>query len=98
MATAAAAAVARARREVTSHLMQANAVSAGTAVRYVPERRLQRRVLERFVSRGVVVETTPDTYYLDLPAYDDWRRSLRRRAAILLTGAVAIGALVSLLA
>jgi len=98
MATAAAAAVARARREVTSNLMQANAVSAGTALRYVPERRLQRRVLERFVSRGVVVETTPDTYYLDLPAYDDWRRSLRRRAAILLTGAVAIGALVSLLA
>jgi hypothetical protein len=98
MATGAAAAVARARREVTSHLMQANAVSAGTAVRFVPERRLQRRVLERFVSGGVVVETTPDTYYLDLPAYDDWRRSLRRRAAILLTGVVAIGAVVSLLA
>ena len=98
MATAAAAAVARARREVTSHLMQASAVSAGSAVRYVPDRRLQRRVLARFVSRGVVVETTPDTYYLDLPAYDDWRRSMRRRAAVLLTGVGVIGALVAALA
>lgn len=98
MATAAAAAVAAARRKVISHLMQNNAVSAGTAVRWVPDRRLQRRVLERFVRRAVVVETAPDTYYLDLPQYDSWRRSVRRRAAVAVGGVAALAAVLALLA
>jgi CTP-dependent riboflavin kinase len=98
MATAAAAVVAKARREVISHLMQNNAVSASSAVRWIPDRRLQRRVLERLVRRGVIVETADDTYYLDVPEYDRWRRSVR----LWVTGAVgtvlAIGAAAALLA
>lgn len=97
MATAAAA-VAAARRRITSHLMSANAVSPESAITLVPERHLRRRVLARLVSRGVVVETRPDTYYLDVPAYDEWRRSMRRRAALVAGGAAAIGVLAALLA
>ena len=98
MATAAAAVVARARREVTSHFMQRNAVSPDSAVRWVPDRRLERRILNRFVRRGVLVEVREDTYYLDVPAYDRWRRSARKRFAIALGGVAAVAAIVAALA
>ena len=90
MATAAAA-VAAAMRKVTSHLMSNNAVSADSAVYFIPDRRLQRRMLARLVRRGVIVETEPDRYYLDVPAYDRWRRNLRRRIALIFGGAVLAG-------
>ena len=87
----ASAAVAVALRRVTSHLMSNNAVSADSAVSYVPDRHIQRRVLARLVRRGVIVETAPDTYYLDVPAYDRWRRGLRRRIALIFGGAMLAG-------
>ena len=95
MATAAAAVVARARRDVISHFMERNAVSAAEAVRWVPERALKQRMLARFVRRGVVVETGEDTYYLDVPAYDRWRRSRRKRAAALIGGVAVVGAILA---
>ena len=97
MATAAAA-VAVAMRKVTSHLMSNNAVSIDSAVYFVPDRRLRRRVLARLVRRGVIVETKPDTYYLDLPAYDEWRRTRRRRVAFAVGGVAAVAAIAALLA
>jgi hypothetical protein len=98
MATAAAAVVARARRDVISHFMQVNAVSPGAAVRWVPDRHIQRRALARFVRQDVIVETAKDTYYLDVPGYDRWRRSARKRMAIALAGIAAIGAAMAALA
>jgi hypothetical protein len=86
MASAAAAVVAKARRDVISHFMQANAVSRDSAATWVPNRPLQQRMLERFLDRGVIVETGKDTYYLDLPEYDRWRRSIRRRLAFVVLG------------
>ncbi|WP_155264651.1 hypothetical protein [Sphingomonas segetis] len=88
MATAA---VAVAMRKVTSHLMSNNAVSAKDAVHFVPDRPFQRRMLARLVRRGVIVETAPDRYYIDIPAYDRWRRGLRRRVALLLGGVALAG-------
>ena len=92
MATAAAAVVAKARRDVVSHFMQANAVSADSASTWIPDRPLQQRALARFIDRGVLVETGKDTYYLDVPEYDRWRRSVRRRAAFALLAVTVIGA------
>ena len=97
MATAAAA-VGAAIRRVTSHLMSSNAVGPDSAVYYVPDRGLRRRVLARLVRRGVIVETEPDTYYLDVPSYDEWRRSRRRRAAVAIGGVAVIAAIAALLA
>ena len=88
MATAA---VAVAMRKVTSHLMSNNAVSPESAVAFIPDRYLQRRMLARLVRRGVIVETAPDRYYIDIPAYDRWRRGLRRRVALLLGGVALAG-------
>ena len=86
MASAAAAVVAKARRDVISHFMQAKAVSRDSASAWIPDRPLQQRMLERFLDRGVIVETGKDTYYLDLPEYDRWRRSMRRRLAFVVLG------------
>jgi hypothetical protein len=97
MATAAAA-IGAAIRRVTSHLMSNNAVSADTSIYYVPDRHIRRRVLARLVKRGVIVETQPDTYYLDVPAYDQWRRTRRKRVGIAMGGIAAIAALAALLA
>ena len=94
MATAA---VAVAMRKVTSHLMSNNAVSPESAVAYIPDRHLQRRMLARLVRRGVIVETAPDRYYIGIPAYDRWRRGLRRRVALLMGGVVLAGLGASLL-
>ena len=97
MATAAAA-VAAARRRVISHLMEANAVTPESAIYFVPDRRLQRRIIARLIRRGVIVETKPDTYYIDIPAYDRWRRSMRGRAALAIGGVILLGALAAALA
>jgi hypothetical protein len=98
MATAAAAVVAKARRDVVSHFMERNAVSSDEAVRWVPDRHIQRRIVARFVGRGVLVETAPDTYYLDVPGYDRWRRSVRKRAALAIGGVAVVGAILAVLA
>ena len=95
MATAA---VSVAIRKVISHLMSNNAVSPESAVHYVPDRLLQQRLLARLVRRGVIVETGPDRYYLDVPAYDRWRRRLRRRVAVLMGGIGIAAAALGLLA
>jgi CTP-dependent riboflavin kinase len=97
MATAAAI-VARARRDVVSHFMERNAVSPDAAVRWVPERHVQRRMLARLVRRGVLVEAGEDTYFVDVPAYDRWRRSLRLRTVVLLAGVAVAGAALAALA
>ena len=97
MATAAGAVVAKARRDVISHFMQSNAVSPDSASRWVPDRLIQRRALSRFVGRGVIVETAPDTYFLDLPAYDEWQRAFRKRAAFAVLAVAIIGAAVAAL-
>ena len=97
MATAAAA-VGAAIRRVISHLMAANAVGPERAIYFVPDRRLQGRVLRRLIRRGVIVETKPDTYYVDVPVYDRWRRSMRGRAALMIGGVLLLSALAAVLA
>lgn len=94
----AAAAVAIAMRKVTSHLMSNNAVSPDSAIYFVPDRRIRRRMLDRLVGRGVIVETAPDTYYLDVPAYDEWRSTRRKRVAFAMGGVAVVAAIAALLA
>ena len=98
MATAAAAVVAKARRDVISHFMERHAVAPESAVQWVPDRHIQRRMMDRLARRGVLVETADDKYYLDVPAYDSWRRSLRRRAAMTVAGVAIVGAVLAALA
>jgi len=78
--------------------MEADAVSAEKAVGYTPERGMERRLLERLIEQGVLHLGKAGTYWLDIPAYDQWNRKRRRRAGIMVGTAVAIGAALSLFA
>lgn len=82
MATAAAAIVAAARRDVLSHFMRQNAVSPQDAVAFVPERSVVRRQFERLVASGIIVEAGDGKYWLNVPAYDQWRARARKRALL----------------
>jgi hypothetical protein len=70
MATAAAAAVARARREIQHHFFRNDAVRPDRAVDFEPPSRLQRRQFERMRERGIIHEDKRGRYWLDVVAYD----------------------------
>lgn len=98
MATAAAAIMAKARRDVISHFMTHDATSADKAIAYEGERRVQRRQFQRLVDAGVIHAAAPGSYYLDIPAYDAASRSRRRRVGFAMIGATLAAAAAALFA
>ena len=96
MATTAAAVIAKARRDVISHFMSANAVSPDSAVAYEPGRRIRQRQFERLCDAGVIRSATSGKYWIDAPRYDQWSRSRRRRVGIALGSVAAIGAVLAM--
>ena len=102
MATTAAAVMAKARRDVVSHFMAANAVSAESAVAYQPGRRSRQRQFERQFERmcdaGVIRGAGEGRYWIDAPRYDEWSRSRRKRVGIAVGAVAAIGALLAFVA
>lgn len=84
MATAAAAAVAVARRRVLGHFFTHNAVTAENAVPFVTDRRLPQKQFERFVRNGVIREAKPGQYYVDVPAWNEWQHGLHTRLKVVL--------------
>ena len=96
MATTAAAVMAKARRDVVSHFMAANAVSAESAVAYEPGRRIRQRQFERLCDAGVIRAASEGRFWVDAPRYDEWSRSRRRRVGIAVGTVVAIGAVLAM--
>ena len=92
MATTAAAVMAKARRDVVSHFMAANAVSAESAVAYEPGRRIRQRQLERMCDAGVIRAAGDGKYWIDAPRYDEWSRSRHRLVGLLIGAGILIGA------
>ncbi len=90
--------MARARRRLISHFMAENAVTADKAITYVPHRGIERRLLEKLIEKRVLHVGKAGTYWLDIPAYDAWNKSRRRRAGMAVGAAVAIGAALGFLA
>jgi hypothetical protein len=74
MATAAAAIVARARREVENHFFDNDAFSPERAVEFKPRMSIQQHHLDQMIGEGVVHEASPGRYWLDLGAYRQMRR------------------------
>jgi hypothetical protein len=79
MATAAAALVARARREIQHHFFSHDAVRPDRAVPFDPGNGIERRQFKRMLGRGIIHEQGPGTYWLDVVAYDVDLRARHRR-------------------
>lgn len=75
--------------------MLANAVSPENAAPLEDLRRLQARRLQRLIDAGVVRESQPGRYYLEIPALADRMTARRQRAAIMLLFVAATVALIA---
>lgn len=95
MATAAAAAVAKVRRDIQHHFFSHDAVRPDRAVAFEPDRRIEQRQFERMRSIGIIREAKPGLFWLDVVAYDiDLRQRFSRVRVVLLV--VVIGLAVAL--
>ena len=91
MATAAAAAVAHARREIQHHFFSYDAVRPDRAVAFESDRMIEQRQFQRMRSRGIIREAKPGLYWLDVVAYDiDMRRRFTRVRLVLLVMVLAL--------
>lgn len=91
MATAAVAAIIeQARREVVSHFLSRNAVSADAAVDFTPRRRDERREFERLQRAEVLKPGRNGSYYLDAPAYAAWQHTQRKHSRLAIGGLIAV--------
>ena len=90
MATAAAALIARARREIQHHFFAADAVRPDRAIAYEPGTGIESRQFARMRARGIVREEQPGQYWIDVVAYDVDLRERHRRVRILLLALIAL--------
>ena len=91
MATAAAAAVAHARREIQHHFFSEDAVRPDRAVAFEARNGIEQRQFDRYRSAGVIREAQPGLYWLDVVAYDiDLRQRFGRVRLALLTLVLAL--------
>jgi len=91
MATAVAAAVAKARRDIQHHFFSHDAVRPDRAVAFEANRRIEERQFERMRSRGIIREAKPGLYWLDVVAYDiDLRQRFTRVRWVLLVMVVGL--------
>jgi hypothetical protein len=74
MATAAAAILARARREVDELFFDKDAFSPNRAIEFEPRLPVQKRYLDQLIAEGTVHESAPGRYWLDLDVYRERRR------------------------
>ena len=98
MATAAAAIIAKAQRDVVSHFMAANAVSPEQAIAFQPGRRIRQRQFERLCDSGIIHAAGDDRYWIDAPRYDQWSRSRRKRIGVAIGALAVIGAILATIA
>lgn len=95
MATAVAAAVAKARRDIQHHFFSHDAVRPDRAVAFDPTSGIQRRQFERMQTRGIIHQAKPGLYWLDVVAYDvDLRERFNRVRIVLLV--IVIGLAIAL--
>ena len=85
MATGAAAAIARARRDVQHYFFSHDAVRPERAVPFEADRMIEQRQFERMKAKGIIREAGPGTYWLDVVVYDAdlCTRYARVKAALL---------------
>lgn len=97
MATAAAALVASARREIQHHFFAEDAVRPDRATTFKPANSFESRQFERMLAKGTIRRSGADRYWIDVVAYDLELRQRHRRVRIaLLLVILALAAVVAL--
>ena len=86
------------RRRIATHLRDAGALSADTAVAYTPGRMIERRQFEWMKKRGLVHEGAAGLWYLDEAAWSDDTARRRKRIGIAMIAGAAIAAALAALA
>ena len=94
MATAAAALIAKARRDIQHEFFSHDAVRPDRAIAFDPTRHIQRRVFERWQRSGIIREEQQGHYWLDVTAYDVDLRQRHNRVRIVLIIIIGIMAVV----
>lgn len=84
MASAAAALIARARREIQHHFFSADSVRPDRATRFEAANAIEQRQFSRMVDRGIIHKVGSDQYWLDVVAYDVELRARHRRVRTVL--------------
>lgn len=90
MATAAAAVIARARRDVQHEFVSRDAVRADRAIAFDPARHAQRVIFERWRRAGVIQESRPGHYWLDVVVYDVDLRQRHHRVKVALLAVIGL--------
>lgn len=90
MATAAAAIVAKARREIQHHFFSVDAVRPDRAVVFTPTGRIETGQFEKMLERGTIRRESADRYWIDVVAYDRDLQQRYRRVRIALVVLVAL--------
>lgn len=98
MATAAAALIARARRDIQHHFFSEDAVRADRAVAFTPSNSIEARQFKKMLERGTIRREGADRYWIDVVAYDvDLQQRHRRVRIVLITLVIVLaGALIAL--
>lgn len=97
MATAAAAALAKARRDIQHEFFRQDAVRPDRAIAFDPDRHMERRVFERWIASGVIRREADGRYWLDVVAYDDEVQNRYKRLRLIMIG-LAIALAIAILA
>jgi len=87
-----------ARRRLIDHFFAADAVRPEEAISFEPSSFREHRALEQLEHHGVLHAIADGRYYLDVPAYQEFRSDIRQRAGIMIAVGVVIGAALGLLA
>lgn len=95
MATAAAALIARARRDIQHHFFSEDAVRPDRAVPFEPDSLIERRQFERMRSRNIIREAKPGIYWIDIVAYDVDLTARYHRVRVALVGVLLVLAAVA---
>jgi hypothetical protein len=94
MGAAAAAIIIRKEKDLVAHFRAAGAISPATAMTPDALGVHQRLAWERLVTRAVIREAVPGSFYLDEPSWVALRRTRRRLAIVMLVVAVSLAAFV----
>lgn len=97
MATAAAAALAKARRDIQHEFFRQDAVRPDRAIAFDPDRHMQRRVFDGWMASGVIRREADGRYWLDVVAYDDEVQNRYKRLRLIMIG-LAIALAIAILA